>query len=176
MLLVAVSIARTVVADPKAPALLGTRITLTFIALKAGQTYSIAFEKGVSLTGKSEQAPAGVQLKDSLLSYTPNADVAYVTFTVGGVILSQDMTLNVQVPPPAALVISIPRADVVQYTVVGTQSQTRVQLHTDVRAPDGCAIALDCSLDNRCPLSPRRPLKCYGPLTSAFYCCWKDPW
>ena len=68
------------------------------------------------------------------------------------------------------------KADVVQFTVVGSQSPTRIQIHTGVSAPNGCAIALDCALDNRCPLSPKRPLKCYGPITSAFYCCWKDPW
>jgi hypothetical protein len=176
-LLLAVSMARTVAAAPKAKnaPLFGTPITLTFIALKAGQTYSIAFEKGISLTGKSENGPAGLQLKDSSLSYTPAADVAYVTFAVGGLIMAPDMTWNVQIPPPAALVISIPKADIVQYAVVAKESQTRIQLHTDVGAPGGCAIALDCALDNRCPLSPKRPLKCYGPLTSAFYCCSKDP-
>jgi hypothetical protein len=42
--------------------------------------------------------------------------------------------------------------------------------------PEGCDPDADCSLDNRCPIRGGRPLKCYGPLTSAFWCCWKDPY
>lgn len=44
--------------------------------------------------------------------------------------------------------------------------------------PDGCMSpeVAPCSLDNRCPIiDPRRPLKCYGPVITQFFCCWKDP-
>ncbi len=47
------------------------------------------------------------------------------------------------------------------------------------RVPESCMSpeVAPCSLENRCPiLDPRRPLKCYGPLVTSFYCCWKDPY
>jgi hypothetical protein len=45
-------------------------------------------------------------------------------------------------------------------------------------APDNCLPpeVATCTLDNRCPIDPKRPLKCYGPIVSGFYCCWDDPY
>lgn len=50
-------------------------------------------------------------------------------------------------------------------------------LFDNLKIPDNCESpeTAPCSLDNRCPVRPNRPLKCYGPVQTGFFCCWKDP-
>ncbi|SFN15027.1 hypothetical protein [Dokdonella immobilis] len=68
---------------------------------------------------------------------------------------------------------SAPKHEVIP--VPNPLAETRFEID---EAPDGCEprSTAPCSLDNRCPVRPRQPLKCYGPIVTQFFCCWKQPY
>lgn len=65
-----------------------------------------------------------------------------------------------------------------KHEVIPVPAEVAETLFKNGSVPDNCESpeTASCSLDNRCPIRPSRPLKCYGPIQTGFFCCWKDPY